>query len=103
IVAKANQAYKESLKNSDTYKGMTDAQLDKLISLEGMSTQFYMENVENILKDVRPTIRTPFNVNSEDRASDFNAMQDTKTLKANEGSVASNKRVSDGNLYSTNT
>lgn len=103
IVAKANQAYKESLKNSDTYKGMTDAQLDKLISLEGMPKQFYMENVENILKDVRPSVRTPFNVNSEDKASDFNAMQDTKTLKANEGSVASNKRVSDGNLYSTNT
>lgn len=103
IEAKANQAYKESLKNSDTYKGMTDAQLDKLISLEGMPKQFYMENVENILKDVRPSIRTPFNVNSEDKASDFNAMQDTKTLKANEGSVASNKRVSDGNLYSTNT
>ena len=103
IVAKANQAYKESLKNSDTYKGMTDAQLDRLISLEGMPTQFYMENVENILKDIRPSVRTPFNVNSEDKASDFNAMQDTKTLKANEGSVASNKRVSDGNLYSTNT
>lgn len=103
IVAKANQAYKELLKNSDTYKGMTDAQLDKLISLEGMPKQFYMENVENILKDVRPSVRTPFNVNSEDKASDFNAMQDTKTLKANEGSVASNKRVSDGNLYSTNT
>lgn len=103
IEAKAKQAYKESLKNSDTYKGMTDAQLDKLISLEGMPKQFYMENVENILKDVRPSVRTPFNVNSEDKASDFNAMQDTKTLKANEGSVASNKRVSDGNLYSTNT
>ena len=103
IEAKAKQVYKESLKNSDTYKGMTDAQLDKLISLEGMPAQFYMENVENILKDVRPTVRTPFNVNSEDKASDFNAMQDIKTLKANEGSVASNKRVSDGNLYSTNT
>ena len=103
IEAKAKQAYKESLKNSDTYKGMTDAQLDKLISLEGMPTQFYMENVESILKEVRPTVRTPFNVNSEDKASDFNAMQDTKTLKSNEGSVASNKRVSDGNLYSTNT
>lgn len=103
IEAKANQAYKETLKNSDTYKGMTDAQLDKLISLEGMPTQFYMENVENILKEVRPSVRTPFNVNSEDKASDFNAMQDTKTLKSNEGSVASNKRVSDGNLYSTNT
>lgn len=103
IEAKSKQAYKESLKNSDTYKGMTDAQLDKLISLEGMPTQFYMENVESILKEVRPTVRTPFNVNSEDKASDFNAMQDTKTLKSNEGSVASNKRVSDGNLYSTNT
>lgn len=103
IEAKANQAYKESLKNSDTYKGMTDAQLDKLISLEGMPKQFYMDNVENILKEVRPSVRTPFNVNSEDKASDFNAMQDIKTLKANEGSVASNKRVSDGNLYSTNT
>lgn len=103
IVAKANQAYKETLRNSDTYKGMTDAQLDKLISLEGIPKQYYMENVEDILKDVRPSVRTPFNVGSYDPSSDFNAMQDTKTLKANEGSVASNKRVSDGNLYSTNT
>lgn len=103
IEAKAEQEYKESLKASDIYKGMTDVQLDKLIKAEGMPQQFFMDNVESILQDVRPTIRTPFNVNSNDKESDFNAMQDTKTLTANEGSQASNKRVSGEDLYSTNT
>lgn len=103
IEAKAEQSYKESLKASDMYKDMTDDQLDKLIKAEGMPQQFFMDNVESILQDVRPTIRTPFNVNSNDKASDFNAMQDTKTLTANEGSQASNKRVSGEDLYSTNT
>ena len=103
IEEKAKQEYKESLKASDMYKDLTDEQLDKLIKAEGMPQQYFMDNVESILQDVRPSIRTPFNVNSSDKASDFNAMQDTKTLTANEGSQASNKRVSGEDLYSTNT
>lgn len=103
VIAKGKEKYKQSLRESDLYKGLSDAQLDTLIKNEGIPRAFYYENVEAILENIRPTIRTPFNVAIEDKASNFSVMKSTKTLGKNDGAKAANKRVADGNLHSTST
>lgn len=95
IKEEADKTYKEYLAKQDRYKDLTDAQLTKLVKVEGIPKAYYDKHIKHRYDAIRPTVKTPFNKDSTDwfDDSDFSIPQQVNTLKADPTSQSNTWKV----------